>query len=45
MGWLFRIAASTGQPVIGPPVTEQEAGQILAAGDLGWTCPGVRIPR
>ena len=32
---LFQIAASTGQPVIGPPMTEEEAAQILAASDCG----------
>jgi mannose-6-phosphate isomerase-like protein (cupin superfamily) len=28
---LFRVAAETGQPVIGPPMTEDEAATILAA--------------
>ena len=29
--WLFQVAASTGQPVIGPPMSPQEAAQILAS--------------
>jgi mannose-6-phosphate isomerase-like protein (cupin superfamily) len=35
MDRLLQIAASTGQPVIGPPMTEAEAAQILAASDAG----------
>ena len=28
---LYRVAAETGQPVIGPPMTEDEAAKIVAA--------------
>jgi hypothetical protein len=27
----FRVAAETGQPVVGPPMSESEAAEILAA--------------
>ena len=30
---LYRVAAETGQPVIGPPMTEDEAAMIVAAAD------------
>ena len=33
MDWLFQVAATTGQPVIGPPMSPQEAARILAARD------------
>jgi mannose-6-phosphate isomerase-like protein (cupin superfamily) len=29
----FRVAAATGQPVVGPPMTEEEATQLLASSD------------
>jgi hypothetical protein len=35
MGGLFQAAAASGQLVIGLRVTGQQAGWILAAGDLG----------
>jgi hypothetical protein len=31
LDWLFQVAASTGQPVIGPPMSAQEAARILAS--------------
>ena len=30
---LYRVAAETGQPVIGPPMTEDEAAMIVAAAE------------
>jgi hypothetical protein len=33
MDWLFQVAASTGRPVIGPPMSPEEAEQILAASE------------
>lgn len=35
--WLYQVAASTGQPVIGPPMSPEEAALILAAWDSRLT--------
>jgi len=33
MDWLLQVAATTGQPVLGPPMTAQEAAEIVAASE------------
>jgi hypothetical protein len=30
INWLYEVAAATGQPVLGPPMTAEEAARILA---------------
>jgi hypothetical protein len=33
MDWLLQVAAVTGQPVIGPPMSPEEAAEIVAASE------------
>ena len=35
MDWLYQVAATTGQPVLGPPMTPDEAAEIVAASGRG----------